>query len=87
MDDYLPVVLQVWDDGTPPEIAAMAVPTFCGYSASGNVTATLVYANYGRREDYDYLVSQGVDLTYDSSSPARLVPLPRLFTHFSASAA
>lgn len=38
------------------------VPTFHGYSASGNVTGQLVYANFGRKSDYDQLVARGIDL-------------------------
>lgn len=38
-----------------------AVPVFHGYSASGNVTGKLVYANFGTKHDYDLLVSKGVD--------------------------
>lgn len=37
-------------------------PTFHGYSASGNVTAKFIYANYGRKEDFDALVEQGVEI-------------------------
>jgi N-acetylated-alpha-linked acidic dipeptidase len=40
-----------------------AVPTFNGYSGWGEATGQLVYANYGRLQDYDYLQSQGIDLT------------------------
>ncbi|KAK9456840.1 hypothetical protein V1511DRAFT_495453 [Dipodascopsis uninucleata] len=40
--------------------ATNRIPTFHGYSASGNVTAPFVYVNYGRPEDYDLLESRGV---------------------------
>ncbi|KAI5304227.1 hypothetical protein KEM56_006719 [Ascosphaera pollenicola] len=39
------------------------VPTFHGYSASGNVTAPYVYANFGRYKDYEALIEAGIDLT------------------------
>lgn len=39
-----------------------AVPVFHGYSARGNVTAKFIYANYGRKEDFDSLVEKGVDI-------------------------
>ncbi|KAJ7068529.1 hypothetical protein C8F01DRAFT_613374 [Mycena amicta] len=39
------------------------VPTFHGLSAAGDVQGKLVYANYGRKEDYDDLVEKGVDFT------------------------
>lgn len=38
------------------------VPTFHGYSASGNVTAAYFYANYGRKLDFDTLVKLGVNM-------------------------
>jgi N-acetylated-alpha-linked acidic dipeptidase len=38
------------------------VPVFNGYSASGEVTAELVYVNYGLPEDYDKLQELGVDV-------------------------
>lgn len=38
------------------------VPTFHGYSASGNVTASYFYANYGRKQDFDALKNLGVDM-------------------------
>ncbi|KAL5222281.1 hypothetical protein ABZP36_026994 [Zizania latifolia] len=42
--------------------AAEAIPTFYAYSASGSVSAEAVYANYGRKEDFAYLASRGVDV-------------------------
>jgi N-acetylated-alpha-linked acidic dipeptidase len=38
------------------------LPTYNAYSASGDVTAPLVYANYGIAEDYDTLRREGVDV-------------------------
>jgi N-acetylated-alpha-linked acidic dipeptidase len=38
------------------------LPTFNAYSASGDVTAPLVYANYGQPEDFEYLKKQGIDV-------------------------
>ncbi|HUA82735.1 MAG TPA: M28 family peptidase [Bryobacteraceae bacterium] len=38
------------------------LPTFNAYSASGDVTAPLVYANFGTPADYDYLRQQGVEI-------------------------
>jgi N-acetylated-alpha-linked acidic dipeptidase len=37
--------------------------TFNGYAPSGDVQASVVYANYGRPEDFDYLESQDIDVT------------------------
>ena len=38
------------------------LPTYNAYSPDGNVTAPLVYVNYGVPEDYDYLQRQGIDV-------------------------
>ncbi|KZF24437.1 glutamate carboxypeptidase [Xylona heveae TC161] len=38
------------------------IPTFHGYSASGNVTASYVYVNYGTFEDFNDLVKANVSL-------------------------
>ena len=45
-------------DSTDPD----ALPTFNAYSADGDVTADLVYVNYGIPEDYDQLAQLGVDV-------------------------
>jgi N-acetylated-alpha-linked acidic dipeptidase len=39
----------------------VAIP-FIGSSGSGDVTAEVVYANYGRLEDFDHLAAQHIDL-------------------------
>ena len=39
------------------------IPTFHGYSASGNVTAPYVYVNYGSYEDFEELRARNVSLT------------------------
>eukprot|EP01118_Nematostelium_gracile_P010270 TRINITY_DN3521_c0_g1_i2.p1 TRINITY_DN3521_c0_g1~~TRINITY_DN3521_c0_g1_i2.p1 ORF type:complete len:721 (-),score=152.80 TRINITY_DN3521_c0_g1_i2:96-2045(-) len=39
-----------------------AVMTFLGYSPSGNVTAEVVYANYGTLEDFDWLVANNISV-------------------------
>jgi N-acetylated-alpha-linked acidic dipeptidase len=38
------------------------VPTYNAYSASGSVTALLVYVNYGVPEDYEELAKLGIDV-------------------------
>jgi N-acetylated-alpha-linked acidic dipeptidase len=38
------------------------VPTFHGYSANGNVTASYVFCNYGTYEDFEDLQDAGVEL-------------------------
>ncbi len=45
-----------------PQTAKDAGPTFLGMSASGDVTAELVYASSGNPSDYDWLEAQGIDL-------------------------
>jgi N-acetylated-alpha-linked acidic dipeptidase len=37
------------------------LPTFNAYSGNGDVTAQVVYANYGLPEDYAFLKSRGID--------------------------
>jgi hypothetical protein len=50
-----------------PEDATSAnpdeVPTFHGYSANGNVTGELVYANLGRIDDFHILEKMGVNVS------------------------
>ncbi|KAI5787659.1 glutamate carboxypeptidase [Peziza echinospora] len=38
------------------------IPTFHGYSASGNVTGPLVFANYGTFTDYDTLLAHNITI-------------------------
>jgi N-acetylated-alpha-linked acidic dipeptidase len=38
------------------------LPTYNAYSPDGDITAPLVYVNYGVPEDYEYLAKQGVDV-------------------------
>ncbi len=42
---------------------ANQLPSYNAYSASGDVTAPVVYVNYGIPEDYDYLKQQGIDVS------------------------
>ncbi|KZT74407.1 Zn-dependent exopeptidase [Daedalea quercina L-15889] len=51
-------------DETDPEAGkyADAVPTFHGLSRGGEAQGKLVYAHYGRKQDYDELKAKGVDL-------------------------
>jgi N-acetylated-alpha-linked acidic dipeptidase len=46
----------------PTSSNAKIAPLFNGYSASGDVTAPLVYANYGLPADYDELQKASVDV-------------------------
>ncbi|KGQ12007.1 Vacuolar protein sorting-associated protein 70 [Beauveria bassiana D1-5] len=49
-------------DEDPTSGSPDRIPTFHGYSASGNVTGQFVYVNYGTYADYEDLVRAGVDL-------------------------
>ena len=46
----------------PDSSDAGGLPTFNAYSADGDVTAELVYVNYGTPEDYEELAKLGVDV-------------------------
>lgn len=37
-------------------------PVFHGHSKAGNITGPLIYANYGSRDDFDWLKRQGIPL-------------------------
>jgi N-acetylated-alpha-linked acidic dipeptidase len=39
-----------------------SIPTFHGYSASGNVTAPYVYVNYGTYQDFEDLINANISL-------------------------
>ncbi|GMF48727.1 unnamed protein product [Phytophthora fragariaefolia] len=39
-----------------------ALPPFLAYSATGNVTASVVYANFGTQQDFEWLASNNVTL-------------------------
>jgi N-acetylated-alpha-linked acidic dipeptidase len=49
-------------DGDEFEKDPRVLPAFNGYSPSGEVTADIVYANYGRPEDFKLLHDRGVDV-------------------------
>ena len=49
-------------DGDPFENDPRVVMPFNGSSGSGDVTGDVVYANYGRLEDFDELAKQNIDL-------------------------
>ena len=48
--------------GDPSTADLRAVPGYSAYSPSGDVTAQVVYANYGLPEDFQRLVEMGIDL-------------------------
>ncbi|KAI9312728.1 hypothetical protein BX666DRAFT_1865566 [Dichotomocladium elegans] len=47
----------------PSTIHPDETPTFHGYSADGNVTGPVVYVNYGRVTDFQFLAARGVNFT------------------------
>jgi hypothetical protein len=47
----------------PTSLDPDQVPTFHGYSANGNVTGELVYANFGKIDDFEALVKHGVNVS------------------------
>ncbi|MGA9673372.1 MAG: M28 family metallopeptidase [Terracidiphilus sp.] len=49
-------------DGDPYQDDPRVVMPFNGSSGSGDVTGEVVYANYGRLEDFDILAAQHIDL-------------------------
>lgn len=49
-------------DEDPTSAFKDSVPTFHGYSASGNVTGPVVYVNYGSYQDFEDLVRANVSL-------------------------
>ena len=48
--------------GDPSSSHPQITPLFNGYAASGDVTAPVVYVNYGLPDDYDALQKAGVDV-------------------------
>ncbi|KAK4016643.1 hypothetical protein OUZ56_031605 [Daphnia magna] len=44
------------------EFSPLVQPNFNAYSANGTVEGDLVYANYGRKQDFEYLKSIGIDI-------------------------
>ena len=45
-----------------PTTSDQTIPTFHGYSGSGNVTSQYVYVNFGTYQDFEELVEAGIDL-------------------------
>ncbi|RDW80910.1 Zn-dependent exopeptidase-1 [Coleophoma crateriformis] len=48
--------------GDPTSAPSNGFPAFHGFSANGSVCAELVYANFGRLADFQYLESQGISV-------------------------
>ena len=57
--------LKITEDAFPGDkdsASADAFPAFHGYGVSGDVTGQVVYANYGRPEDFKALEKLGIDV-------------------------
>ncbi|MGE5562410.1 MAG: transferrin receptor-like dimerization domain-containing protein [Bacillota bacterium] len=50
------------DPSTTPENIAKALPPYVAYQGDGDVTAPVVYVNYGMPADYDELARRGIDV-------------------------
>ncbi|KAK3439077.1 hypothetical protein EUGRSUZ_C03720 [Eucalyptus grandis] len=54
---------EIYDGDPYADVAHEVFPTFHGYAKSGTATGPVVYANYGRVEDYETLKEMGVNVT------------------------
>lgn len=59
-ETYRPTLAEPAVPGDPDSAEATSLPTFNAYSADGDVTADLVYVNYGIPEDYEQLEKLGI---------------------------
>jgi N-acetylated-alpha-linked acidic dipeptidase len=50
------------DPSTSPEILKNALPPYVAYQGDGDVTAPVVYVDYGMPYDYDALAQRGIDV-------------------------
>jgi len=50
------------DPSTRPEILKNALPPYVAFQGDGDVTAPVVYVNYGMPTDYDALAARGIDV-------------------------
>ena len=50
------------DPSTRPEILKNALPPYVAFQGDGDVTAPVVYVNYGMPDDYDALAERGIDV-------------------------
>ncbi|KAM2528673.1 hypothetical protein PS1_026751 [Malus domestica] len=54
---------EIYEGDPYADVAHEVLPTFHAYAKSGNVTAPVVYVNYGRSEDYARLEQMGVNVS------------------------
>src|SRR5215813_5401379 len=63
------------------------LPTYNAYSGDGDVTAQLVYVNYGVPADYEQLAKMGVDVNFKIARGPHSSSLCRFTTHLASAAA
>ncbi|XP_038699873.1 probable glutamate carboxypeptidase LAMP1 isoform X2 [Tripterygium wilfordii] len=54
---------EIYDGDPYADVAGEVLPTFHAYAKSGTVSGLVVYANYGRVEDFDTLKEMGVNVS------------------------
>lgn len=54
---------EIYDDDPFAKVAHEVLPTFHAYARSGTATGPVVYANYGRVEDFETLREMGVNIS------------------------
>jgi len=59
---YTCVMKEDTEPSDPTSGDPRVIPTFNGYAPTGNVTAEVVYVNYGSIDDFTYLKEQGIEL-------------------------
>ncbi|KAK8955920.1 putative glutamate carboxypeptidase 2 [Platanthera guangdongensis] len=57
------LVQEIYPDDPFADVAAEVLPSFHGYARSGTAAGHVVYANYGRVEDFDKLKASGVEVS------------------------
>jgi N-acetylated-alpha-linked acidic dipeptidase len=60
--EYRAILLEAPDNADPDTRNPKVDGAYLGYSASGEVTAPVVYAHSGNPEDYEYLRQHGIDV-------------------------
>ncbi|GAQ83136.1 hypothetical protein KFL_001370060 [Klebsormidium nitens] len=61
--EFSPLLRESVKEEVPQSRSPKEVDTFLAYSKSGDVTGDVVYANYGRTEDFDELALLGVNVS------------------------
>ncbi|PKI76217.1 hypothetical protein CRG98_003328 [Punica granatum] len=61
-ETIFPLHQDIYENDPYADVADQVLPTFHGYAKSGTVAGPVVYANYGRVEDFEMLKSKGIDV-------------------------